>query len=107
MSRSAVSPSRLHLAVRSERLQPAVRPEDVVSIALTGQPVPRRLTREQGWALEILGHAVEYLIDSRLFRGETRDSEAISMLKGANRSIFQDSVVGAPIGMRVRRWLGL
>ena len=98
MSRSAVSPSLLHLAVR---------PEDVVSIALTGQPVPRRLTREQGRAIEILGHAVEYLIDSRLFGGETRDAEAISMLKRANRKIFHDSVVAVPVGTRVRQWLGL
>ncbi len=98
MSRSALSPSRFNLAVL---------PEDVVSIALTGQPVPRRLTREQGRAIEILGHAVEYLIDSRLFGGESRDAEAISLLKRANRRIFQDSVVAVPVGMRVRQWLGL
>jgi hypothetical protein len=89
------------------RLRLTFRPEDVVSIALTGKPVPRRLTREQGRALEILGHAVEYLIDSRLFGGESRDEQAISMLKRANRMIFQESVVAPPAGMRMRAWLGL
>lgn len=85
----------------------AVLPEDVVAIARTGQPARRRPSREQGRALEILGHAVEYLIDSRVWSGEAHETEAIELLKRANRQVFRSCAVAVPLRERVGRWLGL
>jgi hypothetical protein len=41
---------------------------EAARLAGGGQPIRRRGSLEQGRALETLGHAVEYLIDSRLFQ---------------------------------------
>ncbi len=54
--------------------------------------VARRRTREQGRALELLGHAVEYLLDDRLFRREAdRDGymSAVLILSEASRRVYR------------------
>lgn len=50
----------------------------------------RHTSPEQGRALEVLGHAIEYLVDSRLFdQWETpADAEAVHLLMACSRSVF-------------------
>ena len=53
----------------------------------------RRISPEAGRALEILGHAIEYLTDEYIYRGgsfSARDDEveAIQTLMGINRQIY-------------------
>lgn len=71
--------------------------------------VRHRTTRMQGQALEILGHAIEYLVDSRLVQFEqesTRaDGDAVRLLIGASREVFAESPTYVPLGDRIRRWL--
>jgi hypothetical protein len=52
-----------------------------------------RLSREAGRALEILGHAIDYLMDQFLdaggsFRGNEPQLQAIRMLMAVNRQIY-------------------
>ncbi len=53
----------------------------------------RRLGREQGQAIERLGHAVEYLIDSRMFLTQVpytiAEEEAVQILMALNRLVFE------------------
>jgi hypothetical protein len=53
----------------------------------------RRLGREEGQALERLGHAVEYLIDSRMFLTHVpytnAEEEAVQILMKMNRLVFE------------------
>src|SRR5271154_3451289 len=72
-------------------------------------PPARRPSPVQGRALEILGHAIEYLVDSRL-AGSVELSrpevgEAILLLSRANREIFAECPEIVSVGVRVRRWL--
>lgn len=57
------------------------------------RPERRRPGREQGQALERLGHAVEYLIDSRMFLTQvpytSAEEEAVQILMGLNRLVFE------------------
>ena len=47
----------------------------------------------QGQALELLGHAVEYLIDSRMFLTQVpytiAEEEAVQILMALNRKVFE------------------
>ena len=56
--------------------------------------VRRRASREQGQALERLGHAVEYLIDSRLFLAGNLNAEAereaVQLLMRLSRTVFSE-----------------
>src|SRR5437879_1911678 len=69
----------------------------------------RRPTASQGRAIEMLGHAIEYLVDSRLGCWEEFSSpaiqEAIQLLSRANRDVFAASPEVKPAGGRIRRWL--
>ncbi len=78
----------------------------------TGPTVQRRLSQEGGRALEILGHAIEYLADGyaldlerggRLGSGDPR-IEAIQILKGLNRAIYFEGSEVQPVLRRMRRW---
>jgi hypothetical protein len=79
--------------------------EDVTAFA--GQLSRRRPTRQQGRALEVLAHAVEYLIDSRSFEDAAREPVAIELLKRANRQVFLACRVVESLPERVARWFGL
>ena len=63
---------------------------------------------EQGRALETLGHAVEYLVDSRLRLHDQQaapgERDAIELLIHLNRAVFSECPEGVPFGRRVRRW---
>jgi hypothetical protein len=75
--------------------------------------VRRQLSPEEGRAIEILGHAIEYLADEycadaqpkgRLGNADPR-IEAIQMLKALNRSIYYSSAEVEPAFTRMKRWM--
>lgn len=107
-------------------LQPVVRPRRAATTDADARPllgpariVPsrrwndqgaaRRPGREQGRALELLGHAVEYLIDSRMFLtgiAYTRSEEqALQMLMAASREVFEGCPVKVGFGAAAKSWL--
>ncbi len=91
----------------------AVRPHRVRPLNL-GPFVRRRLSPEGGRALEILGHAIEYLADE--YANDLADKgplgnadprvAAIQILKGLNRAIYYSGTEVEPAFGRVKRWLG-
>jgi hypothetical protein len=75
--------------------------------------VRRQLSPEEGRALEILGHAIEYLADEycadaqpkgRLGNADPR-IEAIQTLKSLNRSIYYSAAEVEPAFSRMKRWV--
>ena len=56
--------------------------------------VRRRANRVQGRSLEVLGHAVEYLVDSRMFMIEPStaksEREAVQILMRLSRLVFAE-----------------
>lgn len=73
--------------------------------------VRRRGSLQQGQALETLGHAVEYLVDSRMFLVELgagdqkQDQEAVQILMRLSRAVFQECPEIVPIRRRMSRWV--
>lgn len=71
--------------------------------------IRRRPTQSQGQALEKLGHAVEYLVDSRMVlihEPSTRaDAEALDILMRASRAVFAECEEIIPVGQRLRQWV--
>jgi hypothetical protein len=80
-----------------EAQQPAVVRTDVHAVTTgTGSRSVRRTTPEAGFALEILGHAIEYLADEyvhdagllpSIHSGDPR-VDAIQLLMAANRQVY-------------------
>ena len=70
-------------------------------------PLRRRTTPQQGRALEILGHAIEYLVDSRLFdQWQTpADAAAVHLLMERSRAVFADCAEIVPWHQRVQQAL--
>ena len=74
--------------------------------------VRRQLTPEGGRAIEILGHAIEYLADEyaadTASKGEPGNAdpriEAIQVLKALNRTIYFASPEVEPVFRRIQRW---
>ncbi len=66
------------------------QPQDGERRRQSQQPRRQRQTPEQGRALEVLAHAVEYLVDSRLFeQWETpADAEAVHLLMSCSLAVF-------------------
>lgn len=91
------------------------RPQgNVVSMPKNGSAerarlIRRRPTREQGQGLEVLGHALEYLVDTRMFiyrePNTKADAEAIHILSRCSRELFSTCVEIVPIRQRVKTWL--
>jgi hypothetical protein len=71
--------------------------------------IRRRPTMQQGMALQTLGHAIEYLVDSRLYRtGEAQaaaDIQASQILMGLNRQVFAECREIVPFGRALKLWL--
>jgi hypothetical protein len=73
----------------------------------------RRLSPEGGRALEILGHAIEYLADE--YANDLADKgplgsadprvAAIQLLKGFNRALYYSGTEVEPAFVRMKRWL--
>jgi hypothetical protein len=84
------------------------------SSALARPFVRRRLSPEGGRALEILGHAIEYLADE--YANDLADKgplgsadprvAAIQILKALNRAIYYSGTEVKPAFDRMKRWLG-
>jgi hypothetical protein len=78
----------------------------------TQPPVRRRLTRESGRALEILGHAIEYLADEYALESVPKGPlgsadprvEAIQVLKSLNRKVYFEGAPEVAPKRRIRRW---
>jgi len=95
-------------------IEPVIQPESsrFDGVERRRQPrarlIRRRSTYEQGRALEILGHAVEYLVDSRLrlVSGTHSDDLAVQMLMRLNREVFAECAEVVSLKQRLRAWLG-
>lgn len=70
--------------------------------------VRRRPDMLQGRALESLGHAIEYLIDSRMFEvGQSHtsaDAEAVQILSRSSREVFATCPEIVPVHQRFKQW---
>jgi hypothetical protein len=75
--------------------------------------VRRRLSPEEGRAIEILGHAIEYLADEYCADTQPKGClgnadpriEAIQTLKALNRSIYYSAAEVQPVFRRMKRWV--
>jgi hypothetical protein len=71
----------------------------------------RRITPQAGFALEALGHAIEYLADEYVHEAGSIPSihstdprvEAIQMLMAANREVYYNCPVVPSLSQRLRR----
>ena len=64
-------------------------------------------TREQGVALMTVGHAIEYLVDSRLIKQENTnhaEREALAILLNANLAVYNEGTEIRPLAGRLRQW---
>jgi hypothetical protein len=88
-------------------------PRPVTSSALSRSFVRRLHSPESGRALEILGHAIEYLADEYAndlaSKGPLGSADprvaAIQTLKGLNRAVYYSGTEVQPAFSRMRRWL--
>jgi hypothetical protein len=79
----------------------------------TAPSIRRALSRESGQALEMLGHAIEYLADEYAADVEHAGPlgsanprvEAIQILKRLNRAVYYSGTEMEPAFRRMRRWL--
>jgi|GEM_PF-2345596 hypothetical protein len=80
---------------------PEPAPEPPPAVAM------RRPSQEQGRALELLGRAIEYLVDehNHYNRGEAVDSDAVRLLMQLNRAVFAECEVVLPWAVRLRQWM--
>lgn len=72
----------------------------------------RQISREAGQALEILGHAIEYLIDEYIAEGgafSSRDPQvqAVRLLMRLNREIYLECPIAPGLLARIRNFLHL
>jgi hypothetical protein len=66
----------------------------------------RRITPQAGHALEILGHAIEYLADEFMHEGGTFSADnaqlqAVQILMGVNRQVYFECPELPPFGKRI------
>ena len=72
----------------------------------------RQITPRAGFALEILGHAIEYLADEYALasgaqpslRADDPEVQAIRLLMAANRQVYYSCPVISSASERFRRW---
>ena len=70
----------------------------------------RRISPQSGHALEILGHAIEYLTDEFVREGGSLSPDnpqlvAVQLLMAANRQIYFACPEVPTLGERIRAWL--
>lgn len=96
--------------------RPQAAPLRVLRSAAATLPVPtirrRRITPEAGRALEILGHAIEYLTDEYIYRGGQfypgdPEVQAVQLLAASNRAIYFECPEVPTLGARCLRLLGI
>jgi hypothetical protein len=82
----------------------------VAAAALVQPSRLRRITPQAGHALEILGHAIEYLTDelvhrhAELFPGNS-ELEAVQLLMALNRQVYYECPQVPTVGERLRSML--
>jgi hypothetical protein len=105
------NPASISNPIGQVRFPTSPKPDDhnLASTGSTGMGVRRRASVQQGRALEILGHSVEYLVDSRMFmidQPSTRaDAEAVQILMRLSREVFSDCAEVVPPARRLRLWI--
>lgn len=72
----------------------------------------RRIDRNAGRALEVLGHAIEYLTDEFVHEGgslfsDRGELEAVQILMALNREVYYECPVVPSLGERVLSLLGV
>ncbi len=71
--------------------------------------IRRRPTQTQGQALEKLGRAIEYLMDSRmafvLEPATKADADALQILMRLNRWVFSECEEIVPVRLRLTAWV--
>jgi hypothetical protein len=71
--------------------------------------IRRRPTQAQGQALEKLGRAIEYLVDSRmalLYEPSTKaDADALDILMRLNRWVFSECEEIVSVRQRLKTWM--
>ncbi len=87
-------------------------PSSVKAAPASAQRVtrPRRISPEAGHALEILGHAIEYLSDEFVHRGgemtqHNPEVEAVQLLMALNRQVYFSCPVVPSLGDRFRAFI--
>lgn len=92
----------------------ASKPTPTCSAGTAGErlAVRRRIDPSAGRALEVLGHAIDYLTDEYINRGGQfrvggPELEAIDLLMKANRAIYFECPVIPTFGERCLRFFGI
>jgi len=91
---------------------PLAHAEPVTASAPFSLKRRRLISPEAGHALEILGHAIEYLTDEYVHDGGTFSAhdariEAVQMLMSINRLIYLACPERPALHARCRAWLGM
>src|ERR1035437_6129342 len=82
-----------------------------LSIRSDSKAVRRRPTMSQGQALEMIGHAIEYVYDSRVYQNagalSKSDMEAVQTLMRLSREVYLECKEIAPDSDRhgIKHWL--
>jgi ABC-type nitrate/sulfonate/bicarbonate transport system substrate-binding protein len=98
---AATAATRLSISVTAPR----------ASAALAPTHCRRRITPQAGHALEILGHAIEYLTDeyvneeSAAFSAKNERVEAVQLLMALNRRVYFECPLAPTFGERCRSFL--
>ncbi|MHB1022962.1 MAG: hypothetical protein ACYC46_13985 [Acidobacteriaceae bacterium] len=99
--------SSFHVGQAHPRISAQAKPHSKVIVRRRPNPL-------QGRALEILGHAIEYLVDSYIAggvhlvtRADDPDQQAAQILMQLNRDVFAECEEIKPLSTRIREWLHL
>jgi hypothetical protein len=81
-----------------------------ISAPVAVRSLRRRITPQAGRALEVLGHAIEYLTDEYVHRGEDLNAQnpevaAVQLLMALNREVYFECPVAPTLAERLRSWL--
>ncbi len=99
---SPIPPSRFVTPTEVRATYPRLRAE------VHREQFTRRPTPQGGIAIEILGHAIEYLVDTNFYHQRSNlpaVKEAIVILKQSSRDVFADAPVVLPTSSRAVRWI--
>jgi hypothetical protein len=84
-------------------------PSDARRERSSSQATHRKPSMDQGHALESLGHAIEYVYDSRVYRESgalsSSDVEAVQILMRLSREVFVECREVAPASTGLKLWL--
>jgi hypothetical protein len=89
--------------------RPALAIPASAPVACVARKRPRRIPPQAGRALEILGHAIEYLTDEFVHQGGSHSAgdgqlKAVQLLMALNRQIYYECPEVPTLGERWRAW---